>query len=142
VIIASTIIENKYENNGGGEVIALAERLLDGGAEDCLEDSLLVPTDRNKGEVGIQQILMSELVGGRDGFNISLFKSWGSSDCEYVHMDHMWSFDEFIIIRKIHTPTVLPLGVPWSEFVCIPFSDVAGITKFAEQAGLNGPDPE
>jgi len=54
----------------------------------------------------------------------------------------MWSFDEFIIIRKIHTPTVLPLGVPWSEFVCIPFSDVAGITKFAEQAGLNGPDPE
>jgi len=67
---------------------------------------------------------------------------WDSSDYQLVELDFLWVFQNFIIYRRTHTPSVAPLGQPWVEYRVIAFTDTEGIDEFRRHAGLIGTDPE
>jgi len=125
-----------------GNASTQAERQVKGGTAYIPDGSLGMPRSPNNRAADnlIQQLLMEELVQGKDEYSMPHIVSWGSNDCEFIRLDCMWDFPQFIILQKIHTPSVPAFGEEWAEYVCIPFSDTRGITEFTQRAGLNGPD--
>ena len=61
---------------------------------------------------------------------------WGGSDFQLIQLDFLWIYEDFIILRRTHLPSVPPLGQPWIEFHCIPLSDVDAIAEFRTNAQL------
>lgn len=87
-------------------------------------------------------LAIGELVQGIQPYFPPETISWGSSDYQLVTLDCAWFFDEFILLRRSHRPSVPYFGAPWVEYRCIALSDVDAIEGFREHAGLSGLNPE
>jgi len=87
-------------------------------------------------------LVISELIKDVPAYQPPTLISWGSSDYQMVLLDCAWFFEEFVLLRLSHRPSVAPLGQPWTEFRAIILSDVNAIEEFRRQAGLTGTDPE
>jgi len=135
MIIATKIIE-KGGTARKGNANSQAEGEIDGNI-DCIPNGslgMLAPTHQVGTDSWIQQLLMNELIQGRDGYCLPNIVSWGSSDSEFVRLDCVWMFDEFIIIKKIHSPTVPEIGQRWDEYTAVPFADGDAIKEFSQRA--------
>jgi len=85
---------------------------------------------------------IGELVKGIPAFIPPEPICWDSSDYEIVELDALWVFQDFIIVRRNHKPSVPYFGAAWIEFRTIALSDFEGIDEFRRHAGLTGIDLE
>ncbi len=61
MISTSHIFDLHHSHQKGGEVVALAEEMLDLGAAEGLQDSRLAPTNPESADILMQQLLMDAL---------------------------------------------------------------------------------
>jgi len=94
------------------------------------------------GSQAVLALAVAELIKDIPAYIPSTLISWDSSDYQMVLLDCAWFFEEFILLRLSHRPSVGPLGQPWIEFRAIALSDFEGIESFRRHAGLTGTDPE
>ena len=89
MIAAAKIIEQGGTTRKGNAAIQ-AEGQVNGGSTITPDGSVampLTPNNRNAADNLIQQLLMEELVKGKDEYSMPNIVSWGSKDCEYVRLD-------------------------------------------------------
>jgi len=94
------------------------------------------------GSEGALSLAIGELIRDIPAFFPPEPICWDSSDYEIVELDALWVFQDFIIVRRNHKPSVPYFGAAWIEFRTIALSDFEGIDEFRRHAGLTGIDLE
>ena len=130
--IASALDEVQVHHPGGGAIHPNGQ--------------VAVPARRLASTDADQRVLFSlvleQLVRGQEGYRPLDIISSGSSDYEFVSLYEVWHYEQFVVVREIHRPTVPAFGRPWEGYRAISFNDSKGIEELSSRLGLTGSDLE
>ena len=85
---------------------------------------------------GLPYFVILELVRGRGAYCPSDGVPWGSTDFDTVHLERVWFFEEFVLLKNSHTPSTTTGGQPWVKYTTIPHSDTYAIDDLCDRTGL------